>query len=116
MMPIQLKESKKGLEKILERQVQKGRLTKQKVKEILNRIHFVEHIKDYKKCGIVFEAIVEDLQAKQDQFARLEGIVPKDCILATNTSSLSIASISAGFKNPKRLLGLHFFNPAPVMG
>lgn len=113
--PEQLKKSKKELEKILQRQVQKERLTEKKVKEILNRIHFVDHIKDYKNCGIVFEAIVEDLQAKKDQFARLEGIVSKNCILATNTSSLSIASISAVLKNPKRLLGLHFFNPAPVM-
>jgi 3-hydroxybutyryl-CoA dehydrogenase len=64
---------------------------------------------------MVIEAVVEDLEIKKDVFQRLEGIVPRDCILATNTSSLSIASISSALKKPKRFLGIHFFNPAPIM-
>lgn len=113
--PEQLTKSKQGLVKILNRQVEKQRLSQKDVDQILNRIHFVDHLTDYKKCGIVFEAIIEDLNAKKDQFERLEAIVSKKCILATNTSSLSIASISSGLKNPDRFLGIHFFNPAPLM-
>ncbi len=113
--PGQLEKSKKGLEKILNRQVEKERMTRSEVSGILNRIHYVDHLNDFKKCDIVLEAIIEDLQAKKDQFARLEAIVSKQCILATNTSSLSIASISSALKKPERFLGAHFFNPAPIM-
>lgn len=113
--PGQLEKSKEGLEKILNRQIEKERMTQAEVTGILDRINFVDHLSDFKKIDIVFEAIIEDLQAKKDQFARLEAIVPKDCILATNTSSLSIASISSALKKPGRFLGVHFFNPAPLM-
>ena len=113
--PEQLEKSEEGLVKILNRQVEKERMTHKEVEGILSRIHFVDHLKDFKECSIVFEAIVEDLQAKQDQFGRLEAIVPKDCVLATNTSSLSIASISSSLERPERFLGVHFFNPAPLM-
>jgi len=113
--PGQLEKSKAGLEKILNRQVEKERMTGAEVTGILNRIHYVDHLTDFKNCDIVFEAIIEDLQAKKDQFARLEAIVSKNCILATNTSSLSIASISSALKKPERFLGAHFFNPAPLM-
>ncbi|CAN5144590.1 hypothetical protein BH23BAC3_BH23BAC3_11190 [soil metagenome] len=111
----QLKKSEEGLVKILNRQVEKERMTQQEVDGILSRIHYVDHLNDFKSCDIIFEAIIEDLQAKQDQFARIEAIVSKKCILATNTSSLSIASISSGLKYPERFLGIHFFNPAPLM-
>jgi len=111
----QLKKSEQGLLKILNRQVTKDRMTQKEMDEILHRIHFVDHLKNFADCEIVFEAIIENLQAKKDQFARLEGIVKSSCILATNTSSLSIASISSVLKKPKRFLGVHFFNPAPVM-
>lgn len=113
--PGQLEKSKDGLEKILNRQVEKERMTQAEVTGILDRIHYVDYLTDFKKCDIVFEAIIEDLQAKKDQFARLEAIVRKECILATNTSSLSIASISSALKKPGRFLGVHFFNPAPLM-
>ncbi|REL38147.1 3-hydroxybutyryl-CoA dehydrogenase [Rhodohalobacter sp. SW132] len=113
--PEQLKKSEEGLIKILNRQVEKERMTQDEVNGILKRIHFVDHLNDFSSCGIVFEAIVEDLQIKQDQFSRLEAIVSKKCVLATNTSSLSIASISSSLDRPERLLGIHFFNPAPLM-
>jgi len=111
----QLKRSEEGLVKILNRQVEKERMTRDEVDGILSRVHFVDHINDFSKCGLIVEAIIEDLQAKQDQFARIEAIAPKSAILATNTSSLSIASISSALKHPERFLGLHFFNPAPLM-
>jgi len=111
----QLQKSEDGLVSILNRQVEKERMTQDEVDKILSRIHFVEHMNAFETCGIIFEAIVEDLDKKKDQFARLEAIVSRDCILATNTSSLSIASISAALERPERFLGVHFFNPAPLM-
>lgn len=111
----QLKSSEQGLLNILNRQVMKDRMTQKEMDDILHRIHFVDHLKNFSECMLVFEAIIEDIKAKKDQFARLEGIVSRNCILATNTSSLSIASISSALKKPGRFLGVHFFNPAPVM-
>lgn len=111
----QLHKSKEGLVSILNRQVEKERMPQDEVDDILSRIHFVEHMNAFETCGIVFEAIIENLDTKKDQFARLEAIVPKDCVLATNTSSLSIASISSSLDKPERFLGVHFFNPAPLM-
>ncbi|MEP0007095.1 MAG: 3-hydroxyacyl-CoA dehydrogenase NAD-binding domain-containing protein [Balneola sp.] len=111
----QLPKAKAGLEKILNRQVEKGRMSQEEVDGILSRIHFVEDITEFGKCGFVIEAIVENIDIKKDAFQRLEGIVSKDCILASNTSSLSIASISSALKKPERFLGVHFFNPAPLM-
>lgn len=113
--PDQLLKSKEELEHILIRQVEKKRMSQQDIDEILRRIHYVDHLTDFKSCNIVFEAIIEDLQTKKDQLARLEGIVSKQCILATNTSSLSIASLSSALKKPERFLGIHFFNPVPIM-
>lgn len=111
----QLPKAKSGLEKILNRQVEKGRMSQEEVDGILSRIHFVEDITEFGKCGFVIEAIVENIDIKKDAFQRLEGIVSKNCILASNTSSLSIASISSALKKPERFFGVHFFNPAPLM-
>lgn len=113
--PEQLEKSEQGLVSILNRQVEKERMTQDEVDGILSRIHFVDHITDFKNCGIVFEAIIENLEVKKDQFSRIEAIVSKECILASNTSSLSIAAISSSLKYPERFLGIHFFNPAPLM-
>jgi 3-hydroxybutyryl-CoA dehydrogenase len=113
--PGQLKKSKAGLESILARQIEKKRMTQEEVDGILGRIEFVNNITSFGECGFVIEAIVEDLDVKKDAFSRLEGIVSKDCILASNTSSLSIAAISSTLKKPGRFLGVHFFNPAPLM-
>jgi len=90
-------------------------MTQEEVNGILKRIEFVDNITKFSECGFVIEAIVEDLDIKKDTFARLEGIVSKDCVLASNTSSLSIAAISSALKKPERFLGVHFFNPAPLM-
>lgn len=113
--PDQLGSAKHALRKILQRQVEKDRISQEEVNSIMDRIQFVEDLTDYGKCSLVIEAVVEDLETKQDVFQRLEGITPRDCILATNTSSLSIASVSSALKKPKRFLGIHFFNPAPIM-
>ena len=113
--PDQLGKAKHALRKILQRQVEKERMSQEEVDGIMNRIHFVEDLTNYDECSLVIEAVIEDLDIKQDVFQRLEGIVSHDCILATNTSSLSIASISSALKKSKRFLGIHFFNPAPIM-
>lgn len=113
--PQQLEKSKAGLESILSRQVEKERMTQKEVNGILERIEFTDNITKFGACEFVIEAIIEDLDSKKDAFSRLEGIVPKDCVLASNTSSLSIAAISSALKKPERFLGVHFFNPAPLM-
>jgi len=113
--PDQLGKAKHALRKILQRQVEKERMSQDEVDGIMDRIHFVEDLTNYDQCRLVIEAVIEDLEVKKDVFQRLEGIVSRDCILATNTSSLSIAAISSALKKPKRFLGIHFFNPAPIM-
>jgi 3-hydroxybutyryl-CoA dehydrogenase len=105
----------RGLEKILDRLVEKGRLDGDEARAILKRIVFVEHLPRLSDCGIVIEAVVENLEVKQGLFAQLDRLCAGDAVLATNTSSLSVASISAACERPERLLGVHFFNPAPVM-
>jgi 3-hydroxybutyryl-CoA dehydrogenase len=113
--PQQLKKSEKGLGKILLRQVEKNRMSRQEVNGILERIHFVEDLTNFKACNLTIEAVVENIEIKHDVLQRVEGIIPKDSVLASNTSSLSIASLSSVLNNPERFLGAHFFNPAPLM-
>ena len=69
----------------------------------------------YNDCGLVIEAIIENLDIKKSVFQQLEAIVSEECILASNTSSLSIASIAAACEHSERVIGIHFFNPAPLM-
>jgi 3-hydroxybutyryl-CoA dehydrogenase len=113
--PDQLESSKNTLDRILNRQVEKDRMSKDEVEAIISRITFADHNNDFKKCDFVIEAIVENLETKKDFLGRIEGIVDKNCIIGTNTSSLSVASISSGLKKTDRFLGIHFFNPAPLM-
>jgi 3-hydroxybutyryl-CoA dehydrogenase len=111
----QLKKSEKGLGKILLRQVEKDRMTRDEVNGILERIHFVEDLTNFTQCNLVIEAVAEDIEIKHDVLQRIEAIISKDSVLASNTSSLSIASLSSVLKRPERFLGTHFFNPAPLM-
>lgn len=103
------------LRKTLEKLVEKNKMDRARAEEILSRITFAGHSARFSECGLVIEAIVENLAVKKDVFSELENIVSPDCILASNTSSLSIASIAAACKKPERVLGIHFFNPAPLM-
>ena len=103
------------LQKILNRLVEKGRMDDSTAKAIFGRVYMVDNMSDFKDCGLIIEAIIENLEIKKSVFDNLEKMVSKNCILATNTSSLSIASIAAACKNPERVLGIHFFNPAPLM-
>ena len=110
-----LEQSKHKLEATFAKLVEKGKFTEEKADQILHKIVFEDNLRDFEQCGLIIEAIIEKLEAKRSVFRTLEEIVDDSCILATNTSSLSIASISSGMKRPGRLLGIHFFNPAPLM-
>jgi len=113
--PDALNRASEKLQKILNRLVEKGRLDDADAKAIFGRIYFVTDVYAYKDCGLVIEAIIENIDIKKAVFNQLEDIVSEDCILATNTSSLSIASIASACDNPSRVIGIHFFNPAPLM-
>src|SRR5687768_9638310 len=102
----------------LAREVEKARLTSADAEAALQRLQLAtlpHGMGDFAECGLVVEAIVEGLDAKQSLFRALEGVVGEDCVLATNTSSLSVTSIASACFAPRRVVGMHFFNPAPVM-
>lgn len=110
-----LDQSKAKLAKIMARLVEKGKINEEESTSIQNRISYSTKMADFAPCGIVIEAIVENIKVKHNVFEQLEGIVSSNAILASNTSSLSIASIGSVLKNPERIIGIHFFNPAPLM-
>ena len=112
-----LDKARAGHGKALAREVEKGRITRKDADEVLSRIHYGDaaRLDGFDKCTIVIEAIVERLDVKRSVFEQLEAVVRDDAMLATNTSSLSIAAIAGSCKFPERVLGIHFFNPAPVM-
>lgn len=111
--PIALEKAARGLLQTLQKLEEKGKLASASV--VMGRIQTAAEPEALATCGLVIEAIVEKLDVKKDVFARVEAIVSDSCVLATNTSSLSVTSIAAACKNPGRVMGLHFFNPAPLM-
>lgn len=108
-------EAREFVEKMILRAAEKGSMTKDDAVAAVDRISIVAGPAEMKPCHLVVEAIVENLEAKQQLFAQLEGVVAPDCILATNTSSLSVTTIASRLKTPQRFAGLHFFNPVPLM-
>jgi 3-hydroxybutyryl-CoA dehydrogenase len=113
--PAVLETADKKLRKILARLVEKGRIDEAKQNSILNNIKYITDLKEIADANLVIEAIIENLEIKKTVFKNIENIVSKYCILASNTSSLSIASIAAACEVPERVVGIHFFNPAPLM-
>lgn len=102
----------------LAREVEKGRLHQAEANAAVRRLTPVRGVEDlgpFARCGLVIEAVVEDLAVKRDLFRRLEREVEPDAVLASNTSSLAIAAIAGACRRPERVLGVHFFNPAPIM-
>lgn len=95
--------------------VAKGKYTAEAAETIQGRIHWASRMHGLHGVGLLIEAIIEDLDIKKAEFEQLEDVLGPDCIMATNTSSLSVTSIAAGCKKPERALGIHFFNPAPIM-
>ncbi|MBL4612717.1 MAG: hypothetical protein JKY91_03140, partial [Emcibacter sp.] len=103
------------IEKFLARSVSKGRMDDEKRIAILGRIKRCDKLEDLAPVKLVIEAIVENIDIKRSVFSQLEDILDEDAILASNTSSISITEIAAKLKRPERMVGMHFFNPAPIM-
>ena len=110
-----LDKAKASLEKILSRLIEKGRINSEEKNRIQSNILYVDRLKDLSDSNLTIEAIIENLEIKKKVFSELETYVSDDCIIASNTSSLSIASIAASLEKPERCVGIHFFNPAPLM-
>ena len=108
-------EARDFIDKMLMRAAEKGTLTRDEAVAAVNRIKIVSGPAEMKPCQVVIEVIVENLEAKQKLLAELENVVAPDCILATNTSSLSVTAIASKLKTPQRFAGFHFFNPVPLM-
>ncbi|MEZ4738181.1 MAG: 3-hydroxyacyl-CoA dehydrogenase NAD-binding domain-containing protein [Flavobacteriales bacterium] len=104
-----------GLHKTFDRLVEKGKFTRDHADGVLALITPARELKDLAESGLVIEAIIEDLKVKQTLFAELEGLLGADAVLATNTSSLSVTAIAGACAHPDRVIGLHFFNPAPLL-
>jgi 3-hydroxybutyryl-CoA dehydrogenase len=113
--PQALEASKSKLKSILNRLVEKGKINQEKSQLIISNIKWTTEMKDISPSNLVFEAIVENMEIKQKLFSQMEQIVSDDCILATNTSSLSVTGIASICSNKSRVMGIHFFNPVPLM-
>jgi 3-hydroxybutyryl-CoA dehydrogenase len=109
------KKGRAAIEKSLGRAVDKGKLDADERDATLGRIRTTTELEDLKDCDLIIEAVTEDLQLKNDMFRTLDRICPAHTILASNTSSLTIAEMAAATHRPDRVVGLHFFNPVPVM-
>ena len=108
-----LDKAKKSLAATLQKLQDKGKIAS--ADEVQQRFSFADKTGSFADCGLIIEAIIEKLEVKKAVFSDIEKVVSADCILASNTSSLSITSIAAACNKPERVMGLHFFNPAPVM-
>jgi 3-hydroxybutyryl-CoA dehydrogenase len=99
----------------LTRKVEKGKLSADERDGAVGRLSLTTDVADLAQCDLVIEAIVEELGPKQELFVELERVCPRDAVLATNTSALSVTEIASATATPERVVGMHFFNPAPLM-
>jgi 3-hydroxybutyryl-CoA dehydrogenase len=104
-----------GLEKTLTKLVDKQKISVEKMTEILANISIATELKDFKDCELIIEAIIENKEIKTKVFTELEKYVSESCVIGSNTSSISITSLGAELQKPERFIGIHFFNPAPLM-
>lgn len=109
------KRARSGIEKMLDKGVEKGKVTAGQRDETLGRLDFTTELSALRDCDIIVEAVIEDLQVKNDMWRELDGACPEHTIFASNTSSLTIAAMAAATTRPDRMVGLHFFNPVPLM-
>src|SRR6202167_3322853 len=105
----------KSLSRLVERGPAKGGLTAEQKTEAQARLKGTTNMQDLADCDIVIEAVIENLDEKKKMYSALDAIVKKDAIFASNTSSISITELAASTKRPERFIGLHFFNPVPLM-
>jgi 3-hydroxybutyryl-CoA dehydrogenase len=103
------------IERYLSRGVDKGRTTAEERDAALGRLTLTTELADFSDCDLVIEAVLEELDLKRDVFSQLDRITRHDAVLATNTSALSVSEIAESTKRPDRVVGMHFFNPAPVL-
>lgn len=113
--PLALEKAEKNLEATFQKLAEKGKISYENAETYFNNIKLITKLDALSNSELIIEAIIEDLEIKKDLFQKLENLVSDDCILATNTSSLSIASIASACQKPNRVIGIHFFNPAPLM-
>ena len=99
----------------LTRKVEKGQMPQEERDAAVERLSLTTDVGDLRNCDLVIEAIVEELEPKRELFAELDGLVAPDAVLATNTSALSVTEIAAAASRPERVVGMHFFNPAPLL-
>lgn len=114
LMPA-LNKAGKNIQATLKTLVDKGKITDGDAYSVFSRMHFTDHMSEFRDCSLVIEAIVEEIEPKQIAFKSIETIVGPETIIASNTSSLSISAMGAQMQHPERILGIHFFNPAPLM-
>ena len=112
-----IERARQTIDRALDREVEKSRMKQDVATVVRSRLSFgaSKRHEPFEACGLVIEAIVEQLDVKRAAFQSIEGVVSEDCVLASNTSSLSIAAIASACKKPGRVIGLHFFNPANVL-
>ena len=110
-----LEESQSALAAIFEMLASKGKMSAREGQQCFDRIQTINVLDKIQDCNLVVEAVIEDLGVKKNLFSKIEKLVDLTCILASNTSSFSIASLASACRNPERVIGLHFFNPAPLM-
>ena len=118
MRDVTMEAVQKGKSRIVrdfDRRIQKGKMTEAEREATLQRLSTTIKMEDFGKCDFVIEAAVENIPLKWEIFRKLDEVTPKEAILASNTSSISITRIASATKKPDRVIGMHFFNPAPVM-
>ena len=103
------------IERYLTRGVEKGRMTQEERDSALGRLALTTELSDLADCDLVIEAVLEELDLKREVFAELDRVTRPDAVLATNTSALSVSEIAEATSHPERVVGMHFFNPAPVL-
>jgi len=114
-LTLALTKAGKGVQATLKTLVEKEKMTDAEAYALFSKIKFSDHMSDFRDCTVIIEAIREDIEQKQIAFKSMEAIVEEGTILASNTSSLSISAMGAQLRHPERILGIHFFNPAPLM-
>lgn len=110
-----IQKSRSGIEKVLAKGIERGKVTAEQRDAALSKLSFTTELAKLANCDIVIEAVVEDLELKNAMWKDLDAICPAETIFASNTSSLTIAAMAAACGRPDRMLGLHFFNPVPLM-
>lgn len=103
------------IDELLSKALAKNKISPEERAATWGRIYFAEQLSSFSDCDLVIEAVIENTDVKQGVFRQLESVVSPHCILATNTSSLSVTLLAASLKNPERFVGIHFFNPAAIM-